>query len=229
MSTPLQKYKYGDYVCYGWTSSGIVASDMHPITKEYIIYCLRDNVYKNIKEDKLILVSERHIKRRFATEIKVIGYEESANIFNYRKIKSKLVGKVFPDYEIVSDYVCKIDGLTRHTILVYTEDNKKYRFLESDCEFLYNIPKVEYKKHKIDHIIRIGDTVKITNSKRLPIDKNTICKVVSINDKNYKDRSGNKFMNNIIAVINYDNKNYPILLKHLKKVSNDKNNRLAEP
>jgi len=223
-------FKFNDYVSWGWSSIGIVASEVNKRTGEYYVYDFIRESYILVPSDKLRSISEKVIKKLLARKVKIINYEESAKIFNYKRIKSKLVGQEFSEYQIESRYKCKIDGIVRDTIIVYTDDDKKYRFVESDCEYLFDIPKITLQKHKEDSIIKVGDTVRVLNSKRLPIEKNTICQVVGIRipKSNYRNKKGEKVSNNIVATIMHNDKSYPILIKHLKKVKNDTNNRQQE-
>ena len=202
---------------------GIVASEPND-NDEYIIYDLSENTYRQIYRSNFVPVNTATVIKNLSKKVKIKNFEESANIFNYRKIKSKLVGQEFP-FMLQQNYVCKIDGVIRNTIVISTPDNKKLRFVESDCEYTFTLPKITLQLHKPSKAVKVGNFVRLINSKKLPIPKNTICKVVNLKYRNHKyvDKKTGKLTNNTnIVYLDYQGKQYPTLIKNVKKIINDK-------
>jgi hypothetical protein len=209
---------------------GIVASKPND-DNEYIIYDLSKNTYKLIYRSNCFPIDNTTVIKYYSKKVKIKNFEESANIFNYRKIKSKLVGKEFP-FKLEENYVCKIDGISRNTIVITTPDSKKLRFVESDCEYTFTLPKITLQLHKPNKTIKVGSFVKLVNSKKLPIPKNTICKVINLKSRNhgYVDKKTGKLINNTnIVYLDYQGKQYPTLIKNVKKVINDTNYKQTMP
>lgn len=225
-------YKFGDYVKH-LTYYSIIASDKNE-NNEYYVYSLTHKLYVLVHKSNIVkLATEKEIKRFYSTKVKIINYEESANVFNYRKIKSKLVGKEL-EYNYEPGYKCKIDNVSRDIIITYLDDKtKKLKFVESDCEYLYDIPKIQLKKHPTSTIIKIGSLVRVIKSKKCLIPKNSICEVLNIENSlfKYRDRAGKLFNNTKIATVLYNNKKYYVLVKNLKKINreNDTNSKSTMP
>lgn len=225
--------KFADWVQIGFLKPnlGIIASKPNE-NNEYYIYNLDNNKYELFSRSSLYpVIYKEIIGRKLANEVKIKSFEESSKIFNYRKIKSKLVNQNFP-FKIELNFKCKIDGNHRDTVIITTPEGKKLRFVESDCEYLFTQPKIVLQVHKPNLNIRVGDFVKLVNSKKLPIPKNTICKVINLISRKHKyaDKKTGKLINNTnIVYLEYNGKHYPTLIKNVKKVIYDTNSKQTMP
>jgi hypothetical protein len=209
------------------TSICIIASEPNELL-EYYLYNISSKSYILSKRSSFKPISKIEAERELANTVKIVGYENSSQIFNFTKIKSKLIGQEFTfSHEL--NYKCKSDGLVRNTVIINIDNPKikKLRFLESDCEYVFTKPVIQVQIHKPNKNIRIGDRVKIINSKRLPFSKNTICTVINIKDSNhkYRDKKGKPYTNTKLACITYNGNTYYTLIKNLKKITNDTNNQ----
>lgn len=184
------------------------------------VQCLafEDNTYKLVKHkysylrtlSTISIYSANYDLLKLIT-VNIKDVKKSVNLFGYKKIKSDMLvsGKSYNISNIYNNFKCKKDGVERD-ICEISYNGRNYKFLNEDLQF--NIIDLSvlikgYNKPK-DTIIKVGDSVKIINDKRIKLEKNTIVTVKDI----IKD-------NNITYIVtNINKKKHIINIKQVKKL-----------
>jgi len=191
----------------------------------YICYSLRDKIYQKLHFRLLEEVKRENAIKVLATTCKVNQIEQSVFLFGFKSKKLKCLNNTYK-FKVENGFVCKKDGVTRDTLLLNIDEGEWLRFVASECELIYNFPTIQEQKHKPDKTIRVNDEVRLVNNKKLPLERNAICKVNKIvpsNNTKYKIKgTSNRPLDVVHLECIKTGRKYPTYMKNLKKIINDK-------
>lgn len=140
------------------------------------IYCFIQVQEKDVKKIKLRVTGQfRKIEKLTIPpewiNVKIKDCEKSCELFpGNRKLREAIVGKKFPVFDFIEQYLCRVDDVKRDCYIIKTDldgnpslHGKALKFIASEVEILYPNPK-GYNLKK-DRVIKIGSMVRCINNR----------------------------------------------------------------
>lgn len=194
---------------------------------EYVVYNLKTNQFcnKNVKE--LQLSNKDELISKLAYKAKVIAADESVKVFGDNYIKRGLIGEEANVYKIQKNFPCTyLNDEKRDTIVLSPSNSHRLlRFMLNEVELIFDIPTILPQTHKLDLTVKTNDNVRLVNNKKLPIERNTICKVTKIVESKNKKYTIKNTKNRPLDIVYLKcpktNKIHPTYMKNVKKITNE--------
>jgi hypothetical protein len=224
---PKVKYKFNDFVeFYGLYY--IVASDINELNNTYICYSIKDGTYIPLRANNFRLSSYDEAKENQPTHCIIKSVKDSSTIFGYGSRKSAAIGQALKFVNRNKTYrttYAKGEVSTFDTVVLEYQPVGSGRWLTSDVEFILELPVILLQKHGKDLTVKLNDTVRLINNKKLPFERNAKCQVVKIIESKNKKYTIKNTKNRPLDVVHLKNlktgRIEPTYMKNVKLITNE--------
>jgi hypothetical protein len=220
---PELKFNFMDIVVSDDGLYYVIASDTNSIG-QCRGYSIKNNEYVTIHTNTLKLSSFEEACKESPTHAIINSVEDSINQFKYPSRKNLCLGKTlkFVGHKPVSTRT------PPHIILQYPSDLPVYLtgegcWLYSDVTLTIILPVIFPQKFVKDLTVKVNDTVRLINNKKLPFERNAKCQVTkittSVNNK-YTIKNTNNSPLDVVYLKNLrTGRIEPTYMKNVKKIT----------
>lgn len=222
---PKQVFKFNDIIKNTNNKFYVVASETVNINKEYVVYDISNKQYINLNTRGFTLSSLEEARQTSPTHAKVISVDDSIRILEYKERKLPCLGKTLEFKQFRNGWTTKY-GPKSCVELVYPGGTMGIgRWLLSDIELVLELPVITIQKHRRDLTVKVKDSVRLVNNKKLPIERNAICEVTNIvettNKKYLIKNTRNRPLDVVYLKCPKTGRVLPTYMKNVKKVNNE--------
>jgi hypothetical protein len=215
----------------------VIASDTNSIG-QCRGYSIKNNEYVTINNNTLKLSSFQEACKESPTHAIINSVEDSIKQFKFTTRKKPCLGKTlkFILHKPVSSHTLSAIGYTLsppHIILEYPYDIVTHEastgygtgcWLYSDVTLIIILPVIFPQKFIKDLTVKVNDTVRLINNKKLPFEKNVRCQVIKITTSVNNKYTIKNTTNSPLDVVYLKNLSTgrvePTYMKNVKKIIN---------
>jgi hypothetical protein len=195
----------------------VIASEMTD-DNMYVCYSIKGKGYLNISATKLRLSSFEEACKFSPTHALIKSVEDSIKLFDFGERKKPSLGKHLEFIKYSSQF-----SITA-VVLVYPGVNIHGNWCTSDVELTIVLPDISLQNYKKDLTVKVDDTVRLINNKKLPFEKNVRCQVIKITTSVNNKYTIKNTTNSPLDVVYLKNLStgriQPTYMKNVKKIIN---------
>tara|TARA_R110000868_G_scaffold79778_2_gene226848 strand:+ start:2220 stop:3098 length:879 start_codon:yes stop_codon:yes gene_type:complete len=150
----------------------VIASDTNSIG-QCIGYSIKNNEYVTINTNTLRLSSFEEACKFSPTHALIKSVEKSIRLFHFGERKKPSLGKHL-------EFIKYSSHLSAAVVLRYPDVNVHDNWCISDVTLTIVLPVIFPQKFIKDLTVKVDDTVRLINNKKLPFERNAKCQVIKI-------------------------------------------------
>jgi len=194
----------------------VIASEMTD-DNMYVCYSIKGKGYLNISAAKLRLSSFEEACKFSPTHALIKSVEKSIRLYHFGERKKPSLGKHL-------EFIKYSSHLVAAAVLKYPDVNVYGNWCISDVELTIVLPDISLQNYKKDLTVKVDDTVRLINNKKLPFEKNVRCQVIKITTSVNNKYTIKNTTNSPLDVVYLKNLStgriQPTYMKNVKKIIN---------